>query len=176
MVLSDIAIRRPVFTAMMSLCLVVLGVMGLTRLGTDLYPDVSFPIVTITTVYPGAGPSEVEAQIIKPIEDAVAGLSRIDRTHSFANESVGTVLVGFELSTSLDTAVQEVREKVAAIADKLPRDARSPVIGRVDIGATPILTYAVAADMEARQLSPLLDERLKPALAQIGGMYLGSKF
>ena len=78
MILSDVSIKRPVFTTMMSLCLLVLGYMGLTRLGTDLYPDVTFPVVVVNTVYKGAGPGEVETQVVKPIEDAVAGISGVD--------------------------------------------------------------------------------------------------
>ena len=77
MIVSDFCIRRPVFTAMMSLCLIVLGVMGFTRLGTDLFPDVSIPVVVVNTLYKGAGPGEIETQVIKPIEDAVARECRV---------------------------------------------------------------------------------------------------
>lgn len=138
MSLSDVAIKRPVFTGMMALCLLVLGILGAKRLGTDLYPDVTFPVVTVTTVYRGAGPGEIETQVVKPIEDAVAGISGIDKIHSFSRENAGLVVVQFKLSESLDRAVQEVRDKVALASGKLPKDADAPVISRVDIGAAPI--------------------------------------
>ncbi len=112
MLLSDVSIRRPVFTAMLSFCLIVLGVMGYTRLGTDLFPDVTFPVVVVNTVYRGAGPGEIETQVIKPIEDAVAGISGVDKIHSSSRENVGMVVVQFKLSVDLDQAVQEVRDKV----------------------------------------------------------------
>src|SRR5947209_14600609 len=147
MSISDVAIKRPVFTGMMALCLLVLGVLGLKRLGTDLYPDVTFPVVTVTTVYRGAGPGEIETQVVKPIEDAVAGISGIDKIHSFPRENAGVVFVQFKLSESLDRAVQEVRDKVALATGKLPKDADAPVISRVDIGAAPILTYAASAKL-----------------------------
>ena len=123
MSISDVAIKRPVFTSMMALCLIVLGVLGAKRLGTDLYPDVTFPVVTVTTVYRGAGPGEIETQVVKPIEDAVAGISGIDKIHSFSRENSGVVFVQFKLSESLDRAVQEVRDKVALATGKLPKDA-----------------------------------------------------
>ena len=71
MTLSDVAIKRPVFTTMMSLGIIVLGFLGLSRLGVNLFPDVQFPIVTVTTVYPGASPSEVESQLTEKLEDAI---------------------------------------------------------------------------------------------------------
>jgi hydrophobe/amphiphile efflux-1 (HAE1) family protein len=170
MFLSDVSIKRPVFTAMLSLCLIVLGVMGVQRLGTDLFPDVSFPVVLVNTVYRGAGPGEIETQVVKPIEDAVAGISGVDKIHSWSRENLGTVVVQFKLTTNLDRAVQEVRDKVAGIANKLPQDADAPVVGRVDISATPILTYAVGADMPSQALRKLIDDRIKPALAQLEGV------
>jgi HAE1 family hydrophobic/amphiphilic exporter-1 len=169
MLLSDVSIRRPVFTAMLSLCLIVLGLMGLGRVGTDLYPDVSFPVVIINTVYKGAGPGEIETQVIKPIEDAVAGISGVDKIHSFSRENLGTVVVQFKLTAPLDRAVQDVRDKVAGIANKLPQDADAPVIGRVDLSATPILTYAVSANLPSQELRRLIDDRITPALAQLEG-------
>nr|QLH55630.1 AcrB/AcrD/AcrF family efflux transporter inner membrane protein [Myxococcus xanthus] len=169
MLLSDVSIRRPVFTAMLSLCLVVLGLMGLGRLGTDLYPDVSFPVVVINTVYKGAGPGEIETQVIKPIEDAVAGISGVDKIHSYSRENVGIVVVQFKMTAPLDRAVQDVRDKVAGIVSRLPQDADAPVIGRVDLGATPILTYAVSAELPSQELRRLIDDRVKPALAQLEG-------
>jgi hydrophobe/amphiphile efflux-1 (HAE1) family protein len=169
MLLSDVSIRRPVFTAMLSLCLIVLGLMGLGRLGTDLYPDVSFPVVVVNTVYKGAGPGEIETQVVKPIEDAVAGISGVDKIHSFSRENLGTVVVQFKLTAPLDRAVQDVRDKVAGVANKLPQDADAPVIGRVDLAATPILTYAVSARLPSQELRRLIDDRIKPALAQLEG-------
>ncbi|MBN1205522.1 MAG: efflux RND transporter permease subunit [Myxococcaceae bacterium] len=169
MFLSDVSIRRPVFTAMMSVCLLVLGAMGFNRLGTDLYPDVSFPVVLVNTVYRGAGPGEIETQVVKPIEDAVAGISGVDKIHSWSRENVATVVVQFTLATDLDAAVQEVRDKVANVANKLPRDADAPVVSRVDLSATPILTYAVSAQLPSQTLRKLLDDRVKPTLAQLEG-------
>jgi HAE1 family hydrophobic/amphiphilic exporter-1 len=168
--ISDVAIKRPVFTSMVALCLIVLGVMGLKRLGTDLFPDVSFPFVTVTTVYKGAGPGEIETQVVKPIEDAVAGISGVEKIHSFSRESAGVVMVQFKLGESLDRATQEVRDKVAAVVGKLPREADAPAVARFDIGAAPVLTYAASAKLSSQKLRKLIEDELQPALQQIDGV------
>ncbi|MDX2012453.1 MAG: efflux RND transporter permease subunit [Myxococcaceae bacterium] len=170
MTLSDVSIRRPVFTTMMSLCLVVLGVLGLNRLGTDLFPDVSFPFVAITTVYRGAGPTEIEQQIAKPIEDAVAGIAGVESIQSISRENLSLVFVQFKLTVPLDRAVQETRDKVSAVQQLLPKDAESPKVARIDFGAAPIMNYAVSADMKSSQLRQLIKDKLEPALAQLDGV------
>ncbi|MBL9037167.1 MAG: efflux RND transporter permease subunit [Archangium sp.] len=170
MTLSDVSIKRPVFTTMLALFLVVLGIIGLRRLGTDLFPDVSFPFVVVSTVYRGAGPAEVESQISKPIEDAVAGISGVENIQSFSRENVGIVFVQFNLTMSLDRAVQEVRDKVASVQNLLPRDADVPKVARIDLGASPVLTYAVSADMRSSALRQMLKDKLEPALAQLDGV------
>src|SRR5216684_372574 len=170
MSLSAVAIKRPVFTSMMSVCLLVLGLMGLKRLGTDLFPDVSFPVVTVTTVYRGAGPGEIENQVVKPIEDAVAGISGIDKIHSCSRENAGVVFVQFKLSENLDRAVQEVRDKVASVTNKLPKDADAPLISRVDVGAAPILTYAMSSSLDSQKTRKIIEDRLQPALQQLDGV------
>jgi HAE1 family hydrophobic/amphiphilic exporter-1 len=170
MSISEVAIRRPVFTSMVALLLIVLGVLGLRRLGTDLFPDVTFPVVTVTTVYRGAGPGEIETQVIKPIEDAVAGISGIDHIHSFSRENAGFVIVTFKLTESLEKAAQEVRDKVSIAVAKLPKEAEAPVVNRVDIGAAPILTYAASADLSSQKLRKLIEDKLQPALQQLEGV------
>lgn len=170
MTLSDVSIKRPVFTTMGALLLVVLGLLGLRGLGTDLFPNVSFPIVVTTVVYKGAGPAEVESQVVEPLEDAVAGISGVDFIHSWSRESYGLVVAQFTLSTDVDRAVQDVRDKVAAVEGRLPRDADKPVIGKLDVGAAPIQTYAVSAQIPSAQLRQLIEDRVKPALSQLEGV------
>ena len=169
MTLSELSIKRPVFTTMMSVLLVVLGLLGLSRLGTDLFPDVSFPFVAVTTVYRGAGPQEIEGQVSKPLEDAIAGIQGVDSLQSFSRENVSLILVQFKLSVPLDRAVQEVRDKVAGVSN-LPRDADVPKVSRVDVGATPIVTYAVNADLPSSELRQLIKDKLEPTLSQIEGV------
>lgn len=171
MSLSDIAIRRPVFTMVIMLAIMVMGGMSWRSLGTDLFPDVTFPVVTITTVYPGAAPSEVESQVSKPIEDAVAGINDLDTVRSFSRESVSAVVVLFKLSADIDKAAQDVRERVAAARGKLPTDVREPTIRRIDVGAAPVLTYvAKGAGQSNEELRRVTEDQLKPLLERVPGV------
>ena len=137
MTLSDVAIRRPVLTTMMSVTLLVLGVIGVSRLGTDLYPDVALPFVTVTTAYPGASPQDIENDVTRHIEDAVAGINGIDRLFSTSREDVSFVFVQFKLKVPLAEAVQQVRDKVGQAQGNLPLEAKPPVISRLKLGRTP---------------------------------------
>lgn len=170
MTLSDVSIKRPVFTTMLSLALVVLGLLGISRLGTDLFPDVSFPFVAITTVYRGAGPSEIEQQVTKPLEDAVAGIGGVESIQSITRENLSLVFVQFKLAVPIDRAVQEVRDKVAVVQQVLPRDVDAPKVNRIDFGAAPIVTYAVSANLPSSQLRQMLKDKLEPALSQVDGV------
>ena len=130
----------------------------------------NFPFVTVTTVYKGAGPAEIETQVVKPLEDACSGISGVDKIHSFSRENAGVLFVQFKLGESLDRAVQDVRDKVAGAAGKLPKDADPPIVARFDVGAQPILTYAASANLSSQQLRKLIEDDLQPVLQQVEGV------
>src|SRR5262245_52806712 len=136
--ISDTSIKRPVFATMVILTFMVLGVVSMTRLGVDLFPDVNFPFVNVTVVYPGAAPEEVETLVTKPIEDAVAGINGVKRIESNSRESLARVGIELRLEVDPQQAAAEVREKVAAIRDKLPKEVEDPTIQRFDVAALPI--------------------------------------
>jgi HAE1 family hydrophobic/amphiphilic exporter-1 len=168
--LSDVAIRRPVFTAMMSLSLVVVGIMGFVRLGTDFYPDASFPLVLVNTVYPGAGPEEVAAQVTRPLEDSIASISGIKYLNSESFENVSSLWVEFELSVDSEKAVQQVRDKVGLAMAELPRGADAPVVSRYDTAAQPILVLSLASDQTPLELREMVDKKVRPRLEQLEGV------
>ncbi len=170
MSISDIAIRRPVFTAMLSIALIVLGFLGLGRLGTDLYPDVTFPFVTVTTVYPGASPQDIEESVTRPVEDAVASISGVDRVFSWSREDVSLVFVRFKLSVPLADGVQNVRDKVGIAVGQLPAGAKPPIISQFDVAAQPVLVFSAAAGNDPIALRELLDDQVRPRLEQIDGV------
>jgi hydrophobe/amphiphile efflux-1 (HAE1) family protein len=170
--LSDLAIRRPVFTTMVCLSLMVMGAIGFTRLGTDLLPEANFPLVTITTVFPGAGPEDVEKQLTKPIEDAVAGISGVKKLMSWSRESVSVVLIQFDMSAQIDGATQEVRERVASIRRSLPKQAEETTVARYDARAQPIVVYSVTGDGSPEKVREVIEDQLKPALEQVNGVAL----
>ena len=144
--ISAIAIRRPVFTVMVTVALLVLGVVGFARLGTDLFPDVTFPVVAVNVPYPGASPSEVENLVTKPFEDAVVSLNGIDRVRTFSREGSSTMIVIFKLGVDITEAATEVRERISQARYKFPTEVKEPIVKRFDVAAAPILTYTLRGD------------------------------
>lgn len=170
MTLSSVAIRRPVFTVMVTLCILVLGLVGYSRLGSDLFPDVSFPVVAVTVPYPGASPAEVETQLAKPVEDSVVGVNGLDRIRSFSREGLLTTLVLFTLDSDVVQAATEVRERVSQARAKFPSDAKEPIIARFDVSAAPIMTYVVRGTGSLSALRKYADDDIRPTLEQVEGV------
>lgn len=169
--LSAIAIKRPVFIVMVTVALMVLGAMGLSRLGTDLFPDVTFPVVVVNVPYPGASPREVEQLVTKPIEDAVVSLNGIDRLKSTSREGLSTTIIIFKLGVDLQDAATQVRERVAQTRFKLPTEIKEPAVSRFDVGAAPILTYTlVGGGRSLPETAQFARDVIKPALEQIDGV------
>ena len=168
--ISDISIRRPVFATMVIVSFMVLGVVSMTRLGIDLFPEVNFPFVNINVVYPGASPEEVETLVTRPIEDAVAGINGVKRVISTSTESRS--MVGLELRLEIDpqAAAAEVREKVAAIRGRLPEQIEDPTIVRFDVAALPIMTFAVGSSQRSDVTRRQVEDDVKPLLEQIDGV------
>ncbi|HSL20875.1 MAG TPA: efflux RND transporter permease subunit [Vicinamibacterales bacterium] len=168
--ISDTSIKRPVFATMFILSFVVLGLVSITRLGLDQFPEVSFPYVNIATVYPGASPEEVETLVTKPIEDAVAGIEGVKRVESNSNEGFSRVGIEFNLDVDPQGAAAEVREKVSGIRFRLPREIEDPTISRFDIASLPIATYAVSSPLPADRTRLIVEDEVKPLLQQVEGV------
>src|SRR5687768_8660963 len=168
--ISDLSIRRPVFATMVIMSFMVLGVVSMTRLGIDLFPEVNFPFVNISVVYPGASPEEVETLVTRPIEDAVAGVNGVKRVISSSTESRAMVGLELRLEVNPQAAAAEVREKVAAIRSRLPEQIEDPTIVRSDIAALPIMTFAVGSSQRSDVTRRQVEDDLKPLLEQIDGV------
>src|SRR5262245_55613402 len=169
--ISDTSIKRPVFATMVIVSFMVLGVVSLTRLGIDLFPEVNFPFVNVMVVYPGAGPEEVETLVTRPIEDAVAGINGVKRVISTSTEGMSRVGIELRLEVDPQAATAEVREKVAAIRERLPEQIKDPTIQRFDVSALPIATYAVgSSSLASDRIRRLVEDDLKPLLGQIDGV------
>ena len=169
--LSAIAIRRPVFTVMVTVALMVLGFVGYSRLGTDLFPDVTFPVVVVNIAYPGASPTEVEQLVSKPIEDAVVSLNGIDRIRTSSRDGLSTTLVIFKLGVDVKDAATQVRERVAQVRFKLPQDVKEPAVTRFDVSAAPVLTYTLSGGGRSlADTQKFAKDVIKPALEQIDGV------
>lgn len=169
--ISDVSIRRPVFTVMVISALMVLGLISMcAKLRVNLFPDVAFPVIIITTPYPGASPGEVETLVTKPIEEAVSGVSGLKRVKSWSRESISTVLAEFHLETSIKLAAVDVREKVETIRYLLPDDVEQPLIERFDPADTPVLVYSVSANRNPYEIRRATEDLIKPAIEAAGGV------
>jgi HAE1 family hydrophobic/amphiphilic exporter-1 len=155
---------------MLLIAFVVFGALAYFSLTLNMMPDVEFPYVTVQTIYPGAGPKELEIQVTKKIEDVVSTVSKIDFIRSFSMEGVSYVIIKFDLDKDVDIANQEVKDKVNGILNELPRDAELPVIAKFDIGAFPVLDIVLTGDMPVRDLYDLADKRIKDRFSQIDGV------
>jgi hydrophobic/amphiphilic exporter-1 (mainly G- bacteria), HAE1 family len=168
--ISDTSIKRPVFATMFILSFVVLGLVSMTRLGIDLFPEVNFPFVNVSVVYPGAAPEEVETLVTKPIEDAVAGINGVKRVISTSTEGFSRVGVELRLEVDPQAAAAEVREKVAAVRYRLPQQVEDPTIERFDVAALPIMVFAVGSSQPSDVTRRQVEDDLKPLLEQIDGV------
>lgn len=170
MKLVDVSVKRPVFAAMLIMAMVVFGLFAYPRLGVDLYPAVDFPVVTATVIYPGADPTTMESKVAEPIEEAIQGIAGIKRMTSRNLEGVTSIVVEFELEVKSDQALQDVRDKVAAIERDLPPGIDPPVIQRFDTGSMPVATVALASNVSPAELTRIADKIVKQELQQIPGV------
>ena len=168
--LADTSIRRPVFATMVILGLVILGVVSYPRIGVDLFPKVEFPIVNISTTLKGASPEVVDIDLTDKVEEAVNTINGVKTITSTSTEGRSTVIVEFNLERDIDLAVQDVREKIAAIRNRLPEDIDEPVIEKVDPDANPVIWIALTGERSIRELSTYADEILKEQLQRINGV------
>ena len=163
-------ITRPVFTGMLTLVVVVFGLVAYPKIGVDQMPEVEFPVVTVTTVLPGADPESIERNVTKPLEEALNTLSGLDTLRSVNVDNVSMIIVRFDLERKVDVAAQDVRDKVQATLSRLPREIQTPVVQKFDIGATPVSTLAFSAPLPPERLTKLAEDVIKPALQQIPGV------
>ncbi len=170
MFLAKTSINRPVMTTMGILVFIIFGLLAYFSLSLNLAPDVEIPWVTVTTVYPGAGPKEIETLISKPIEDAVATVSLIERVESYSLDGVSIVIIEFKLQKDVDVANQEVKDKVDAILNVLPTDAERPIVQKVDIRSFPVVDVVLSGDLDPRELFTIADRQLKDRFSQIEGV------
>jgi hydrophobe/amphiphile efflux-1 (HAE1) family protein len=168
--LSSWAIRRPLPALMVFFVLCVAGVWGFHALPVARFPDIAFPMTTVTVVQPGASPSQLEAEVSRRVEDSVATVPNVKRMSSTVMEGISTTAIEFELETDLATALDDTRDAVTRIRSDLPQDIQEPVVGKVDIGGS-LQTYAVSAPgMTPDALSWYVDRDVARALYGVEGV------
>ena len=162
--LTRVSINRPVFILMVISAMVILGLVSFTRLNAELYPNLSTPVVTVLTTYPGATPGDVQQLITKPIEDAVSGISNIDYLTSTSSEGTSQVVITFTDQANIDTAATDVERRVSTIRAELPTDVDAPTILKFDPGQLPVLSLAVTSNLPPEQLYQVAEDIIQPRL------------
>ena len=168
--LAAVCIERPVFAAMLIMCLVVVGTASYMRLGVDRFPAVDLPSVFIRTQLPGASPEEVEVLVSQPIEEVVNTVQGLDELRSVSAAGNSIVIAVFTLDRDIEAATQDVRDRIATVLARLPRDVRPPVVGKADNDSSPVITIAVSANRPLRELTEIADKQIKPFLERSGGV------
>lgn len=170
MFLAKVSINRPVLTTVGILIFLIFGLIAYNRLNLNLQPDVEIPFVTIQTIYPGAGPKEIETLITKRIEDAVSTISQIERIESYSLDGASIIIIEFQLGKDVNVANQETKDKVDEIINSLPTDAKKPIVQKVDLRLFPVVDVVLSGNLDARQLYEIADKTLKDRFSQIDGV------
>lgn len=168
--LAEICVRRPVFASMLILALVVVGAAGYLHLDIDRFPKVDLPVVRVSTSLPGASPAEVESQVSQPIEEAVNTVEGIKELRSINGPGQSVVVITFELERDIEEATQDVRDRVATVLRRLPRDADPPIVSKADPDLSPVLTLAVTGERSPRELTEIADKVVKVYLERAPGV------
>src|SRR5438477_604233 len=168
--LAEICIRRPVFAAMIVLSLVVVGSASYFKLGVDRFPSVDLPKVSVRTNLPGASPEEIETLVSQPIEEVVNTVDGIDNLRSVSVQGSSIVIATFNLNRDIDTAAQDVRDRVATVVRDLPPDTKPPVIAKFNNDSTAVVTVALSGDRSIRELTEYADKVVKVQLERAGGV------
>lgn len=169
---STWAIQRPLPALMLFFVLCVAGLWGFHQLPVARFPDIAFPMTTVTITQPGASPSQLETEVTRKVEDSVATIPGIKRVMSSINEGVSSTSIEFYLDTDLATALDDTRDAVTRIRMDLPQDIQEPIVGKVDIGGS-LMTYAVDAPrMSPDELSWFVDREVSKAMYGVPGVAL----
>lgn len=170
--ISAWAIRNPVPVSLLFIGLVIAGLIAYSGLAVKQFPNIQFPVVAVTVTQSGAAPGEMETQITRPVEDAIAGITGVNNVQSVVTQGVSTTSIQFEMGEDLQKKTDEVRAKIDQTRQVLPRDIDEPTITQVEIDAAfPIITYAVEAPaMSDEELSWYVDDRISRELQTVSGV------
>jgi HAE1 family hydrophobic/amphiphilic exporter-1 len=169
--ISDFAIKRPIVTIVAMVALVVFGVFSLLQLQTDEFPDVQQPIVNVAIPYPGASPDVVEREVLDRVEEAISGISGVDRMSGTAQDGFANITVFFVFEKDIQQATQDIRDKISSVRDQLPVEMKEPVLSRFDPSDYPIVQLSLnSTTVDAPSLTRLADPGMTKELRSIAGV------
>lgn len=170
MSITSLSIKRPTFIVVIFSVLTLLGVLSYFSIGYELLPKMSRPVISISTSYPGASPSEVENSVTKKVEDAISSLEKLEMVRSQSFEGMSNVIVEFKSTVDIDQAIQDAQRKVNGILTDLPEQTKDPVIAKFSVDETPIMKLSVSSKTNARELYDIVKQRIKPLMSKLDGV------
>ncbi|MDR1657887.1 MAG: efflux RND transporter permease subunit [Deltaproteobacteria bacterium] len=176
MSVAGASVKRPIFTSMAVLIVVVLGGFSLGRLPLDLMPELTLPIITVRTTYENAAPSEVEEQITKPLERVLVAVPGVENLSSTSMEGSSSIFIEFTWGTNLDEATNDIRDRIDRVINRLPDDIDRPVIQKFDVSSRPIMFLGVASNFHPVDLKMFIDDEVSYRLERSEGVASASAF
>ncbi|HEX5653606.1 MAG TPA: efflux RND transporter permease subunit [Chitinophagaceae bacterium] len=170
MSITALSIKRPTLIVVIFTVLSLLGILSYFSIGYELLPKMSKQMITISTSYPGASPSEVENAVTKEVEDAISSLEKLDAIRSQSFEGKSNVIVEFKSTVNIDLAMQDAQRKINGIASELPEQAKDPVITKFSVDEMPIMKMSVNAKTDSRELYDIVEQRIVPKLSKLDGI------
>ncbi|MGD9140923.1 MAG: efflux RND transporter permease subunit [bacterium] len=168
--LPERSVSRPVTFFMIYIALLAIGLVSAFNLGTDIYPDISFPTVTVVTSYEGVSSEDIETLVTRPVEENVAAIEDVDEVSSFSREGVSIVMVTFKWGKDMDVASMDVRERIDFVKPFLPEDAEEPFVFKFSTEQMPILFLAVTGDYDIAELRKVVEDQIEPRIERVRGI------
>jgi HAE1 family hydrophobic/amphiphilic exporter-1 len=170
MSITALSIKRPTLIVVIFTVLGLLGVASYFSIGYELLPKMSKQVITISTSYPGAAPTEVENSVTKKVEDAISSLEKLDNIKSQSLEGMSKVIIEFKSDVDLNQAVADAQRKINAIKSDLPEDAKDPEISKFSVDEAPIMKMSVTSTVDNRELYEIVKQRMVPRLSKLTGV------
>lgn len=171
MKISDISIKRPVFAIVLNILIILLGLVGLTRMSIREYPNIDLPVISIRTTYSGASPEIIETQVTKAIEDAVTSIDGIDYMTSMSRRGMSFVNISFQPNKNIEEAANDVRDRVSRAKYRLPDDVDEPIINKSDSDSDPVMILTLTSDkLSSIDLTKIVENNIKPQIELLEGI------
>ena len=170
--LPSFSIKRPAFITSIIAVIVTVGVISFSKMSVDLFPNIDIPVIFVSTPYSGAGPSEIETSVSKPLEEELSTIAGIKKLTSRSLQDNSQVIITFYQGTDMKYAEQQVRDKINQAKPRLPEDIKEPIIRKIDPSDQPIMTIAINANLSEGELFDLADNYVRPRLEQVSNVGL----
>ncbi len=167
---SGFSVRRPVFTVMATLIVILLGIVSLTRLPVDLMPDITYPTLSVTATYQNASAEEMEELVTRPLEEALSAVPGVEEVTSSSAEGMTNLRISFVWGTDLDAAANDLRDRLDRVSDRLPEEASRPLLRKFDLASFPVLILGASSDLDPVTTRRIIEEQVKYRIERVPGV------